>query len=132
MLAEPRRNTAAVRCQESSPRESATAPRVAFRRSGTRGGNFPGTVRTPAILMPLASLGNGLELYYEVHGEGPPVLLLMGTGADHTFWTPQIGPYSERFQLIVIDARGTGRSSRPRNYLQTTMRTMAEDAARLL
>ncbi len=82
--------------------------------------------------MPLAQLGNGLEIYYEVHGEGEPVLLLMGTGADHTFWTPQIGPYSERFQLIVIDARGTGRSSRPKAWLKTTLRAMAEDAARLL
>lgn len=82
--------------------------------------------------MPLAHLKSGLELYYEIHGEGEPVLLLMGTGADHTFWTPQIGPYSERFQLIVIDARGTGRSSRPKAYLKTTARAMAEDAAQLL
>lgn len=82
--------------------------------------------------MPIAKLRSGLELYYEVHGQGEPVLLLMGTGADHTFWTPQIGPYSERFQLIVIDARGTGRSSRPKAYLQTTMGAMAQDAAELL
>jgi pimeloyl-ACP methyl ester carboxylesterase len=82
--------------------------------------------------MPIAKLKSGLEIYYEVHGEGEPVLLLMGTGADHTFWTPQIGPYSERFQLIVIDARGTGRSSRPRDWTRTTMRAMADDAAQLL
>ena len=75
--------------------------------------------------MPVAKLKSGLDIYYEVHGEGEPVLLLMGTGADHTFWTPQIGPYSERFQLIVIDARGTGRSSRPKDWTRTTMRAMA-------
>lgn len=82
--------------------------------------------------MPIAHLKSGLDLYYEIHGEGEPVLLLMGTGADHTFWTPQIGPYSERFQLIVIDARGTGRSSRPKAWSGTTMRAMADDAAQLL
>jgi pimeloyl-ACP methyl ester carboxylesterase len=82
--------------------------------------------------VPIAKLKNGLEIYYEVHGQGEPVLLLMGTGADHTFWTPQIGPYAERFQLIVIDSRGTGRSSRPKAWAQTTMRAMAEDAAQLL
>ena len=82
--------------------------------------------------MPVAHLKSGLDLYYEIHGTGEPVLLLMGTGADHTFWTPQIGPYSERFQLIVIDARGTGRSSRPKSWSHTTMRAMADDAAQLL
>src|SRR6185503_10039004 len=77
-------------------------------------------------------LKNGLDIYWESHGQGEPVLLLMGTGADHTFWGPQIGPYSERFRLIVIDARGTGRSCRPSEYQKTTARAMAEDAVQLL
>ena len=34
--------------------------------------------------MPMASLPNGIDLYHEVHGDGEPVLLLMGTGADHS------------------------------------------------
>jgi len=63
--------------------------------------------------MPVARVPDDIEIYYEEHGEGEPVLLLMGTGADHTFWGPQIGPYSERFRTIVIDSRGTGRSTRP-------------------
>ena len=82
--------------------------------------------------MPVARLENGLDIYYESHGQGEPVLLLMGTGADHTFWGPQIGPYSKRFRLIVIDARGTGRSSRPKDWSKTTALTMAEDAKQLL
>jgi pimeloyl-ACP methyl ester carboxylesterase len=82
--------------------------------------------------MPTARLANGLDLYHEVHGRGEPVLLLMGTGADHTFWAPQVGPYSERFRTIVVDARGTGRSSRPADFTKTTMRAMAEDAIQLL
>jgi len=35
--------------------------------------------------MPFASRPGGLELYYEVHGDGPPLLLISGTGHDHTF-----------------------------------------------
>jgi pimeloyl-ACP methyl ester carboxylesterase len=58
--------------------------------------------------------------------------MLMGTGADHTFWGPQIGPYSERFRTIVIDARGTGRSTRPADPTTCSMRAMAEDALLLL
>jgi pimeloyl-ACP methyl ester carboxylesterase len=82
--------------------------------------------------MPIAKLKSGLDIYYEIHGQGEPVLLLMGTGADHTFWGPQIGPYSSRYRLIVIDARGTGRSCRPSDWQNTTARAMAVDAAQLL
>jgi len=82
--------------------------------------------------MPTIPIATGLDLYYESHGEGEPVLLLMGTGADHSFWTPQIEPYSERFQTLVIDARGTGRTTRPEDPTTCTMKAMAEDALALL
>ena len=38
--------------------------------------------------MPFADVPNGIRIYYEEHGSGEPVLLLMGTGADHSFWGP--------------------------------------------
>ncbi len=82
--------------------------------------------------MPIAPLRNGIDLYFEEHGEGEPVLLLMGTGADHTFWGPQIGPYSERFRTIVIDSRGTGQSTRPADFTTCTPKAMAQDALLLL
>lgn len=84
--------------------------------------------------MPTAKLPSGIELYHEVHGpeDAEPVLLLMGTGADHTFWAPQMEAYPERFRTIVIDARGTGRSSRPADPTTCTMATMAQDALQLL
>ena len=82
--------------------------------------------------MPIAKIHDDVEIYYEIHGTGEPVLLLMGTGADHTFWGPQIGPYSERFQTIVIDARGTGRSTRPADPRTCSMQVMARDALGLL
>jgi pimeloyl-ACP methyl ester carboxylesterase len=82
--------------------------------------------------LPIARLPHGIDLYYEEHGQGEPVLLLMGTGADHTFWAPQVGPYSERFRTVVIDARGTGQSTRPPDPTTCTMRAMAADALALL
>ena len=82
--------------------------------------------------MPMARVPNEIEIYYEEHGTGEPVLLLMGTGADHTFWGPQIGPYSEQFRTIVIDSRGTGRSTRPADPTTCTARAMAEDALGVL
>ena len=63
--------------------------------------------------MPFADVPNGMRIYYEEYGSGEPVLLLMGTGADHTFWGPQIPAYSERHRTIIVDSRGTGQSTRP-------------------
>jgi len=84
--------------------------------------------------MPTASLPTGMEIYYEEHGprDAEPVLLLMGTGADHSFWGPQVDPYSERFRTFVVDARGTGRSTRPADPTTCSMRAMAQDALALL
>jgi pimeloyl-ACP methyl ester carboxylesterase len=82
--------------------------------------------------MPTAALPNGIDLYHESHGDGEPVLLLMGTGADHSLWDAQVGPYAERFRTIVIDSRGTGRSTRPEDPTTCTARAMAEDALHLL
>ena len=51
--------------------------------------------------MPIASLPNGIELYYEVTGPetAEPVLLLMGTGSDHTMWASQVPAYSRELEL---------------------------------
>lgn len=78
--------------------------------------------------MPFAEVPNGIRIYYEEHGSGEPVLLLMGTGADHSFWGPQIEPYSKQYRLIVIDSRGTGQSTRPDDWKSCTPKAMASDA----
>jgi pimeloyl-ACP methyl ester carboxylesterase len=74
---------------------------------------------------------NGARLYYEVYGEGEPLLLIMGLGANHLSWTLQIAAYSREFQVIVFDNRGTGQSSFPEGA-DYTIPLLADDAAALL
>jgi aminoacrylate hydrolase len=52
------------------------------------------------------------ELYYEVHGAGPPLVLGSGLGGTSGWWAPQVPVYAKEFTVLVFDQRGTGRSSR--------------------
>jgi pimeloyl-ACP methyl ester carboxylesterase len=74
---------------------------------------------------------NGARLYYEIYGEGEPLLLIMGLGANHLAWTAQIPVYAREFQVIVFDNRGTGQSDFPKN-VDYTIPLLADDAAALL
>lgn len=62
--------------------------------------------------MPLA-LSNGINLYYEVHGDGPNLALIEGTGYDLWMWFNQIPAFSRRFRTLAYDNRGVGRSDKP-------------------
>ena len=56
---------------------------------------------------------NGQELYYELHGQGPPLVLVMGIGYDSSLWTlAQVPALSTQFQVILVDNRDAGRSSK--------------------
>ena len=50
------------------------------------------------------------RLYYEEHGEGEPLLMVMGLGADSLAWALQVQPFAERYRTIVFDNRDVGRS----------------------
>ena len=56
---------------------------------------------------------NDIEMYYEVHGEGTPLVLLHGFSASHQMWTPWIKKYEKGFKMILIDMRGHGGSTNP-------------------
>jgi pimeloyl-ACP methyl ester carboxylesterase len=71
-----------------------------------------------------------VELYYEEHGSGDPLLLIMGLAADSTAWLFQLPAFSERYRTIVFDNRGVGRSAKPAGPY--TIRQMGDDAAGLL
>jgi 3-oxoadipate enol-lactonase len=74
---------------------------------------------------------NEQELFYEIHGDGPPLVLVMGIGYDSSLWTLQQVPVlSTRFGVIIFDNRDAGRSSRARRPY--TIADMADDVAGLL
>lgn len=58
---------------------------------------------------------NGVEIYYEVHGEGEPLVMIHGFTLNHTMWDLFIEGFSENFQVILVDIRGHGRSTNPTN-----------------
>jgi 3-oxoadipate enol-lactonase len=73
---------------------------------------------------------NGQKLYYKIHGEGEPLLLIMGLGGDSTAWMLQIPAFSKYFKVIVFDNRDVGRSSLAKTAY--TIADMAEDTAGLM
>jgi 3-oxoadipate enol-lactonase len=73
----------------------------------------------------------GVNLYYESHGGGEPLLMMMGLGGSALAWEPAlIADLARAFRPIVYDNRGTGRSDKPNEeYL---IEGLAADAAALL
>jgi pimeloyl-ACP methyl ester carboxylesterase len=55
----------------------------------------------------------GCSLNHEVHGSGPPLLLVHGLGSSARDWEAQLPEFSARFTCIVPDVRGFGQSDKP-------------------
>jgi pimeloyl-ACP methyl ester carboxylesterase len=70
------------------------------------------------------------ELYYEIHGDGPPLLLIAGLASDSQSWGGSLPPLAEHFRVICPDNRGVGRS-RPAN-VPVSIERMADDCAALV
>lgn len=79
--------------------------------------------------MPVVGV-NDIELYYESHGSGAPLVLLGGLGLDVSDMRMLTGPLAEQFQVIAVDNRGTGRSAKPAGPY--SIEQMASDAAGLM
>jgi pimeloyl-ACP methyl ester carboxylesterase len=75
--------------------------------------------------------GNIEHLYYKTLGEGRPLLLISGLGADHTTWLPVTFHLAKYFKVILFDNRGIGKSSIPDDG-ECTIEKMAKDAFLLL
>src|SRR5450631_2413520 len=56
---------------------------------------------------------DGVSLYYEVHGSGPPLLLTHGYSSTSQMWQGQIEALSKHHKLVLWDMRGHGRSDYP-------------------
>jgi pimeloyl-ACP methyl ester carboxylesterase len=62
--------------------------------------------------MPTEKL-NGVDLYYEIEGEGPPLVLVHGSWSNAKRWEPLVAPLAQEFQVISYDRRSHSRSERP-------------------
>src|SRR5438270_12493782 len=79
--------------------------------------------------MPHAHINN-IDIYYEIHGQGPAVLLIPGLGSDTATWQQLIPALQKEYRLILLENRGSGRSAKPEGPYTTIQ--MADDAAALL
>jgi aminoacrylate hydrolase len=79
----------------------------------------------------MTSLVRGdVELAYEIRGTGRPLLLVAGLASDRAFWLPVADALGARHQLILVDNRGSGRTS-PLDA-PTSIDSMAEDCVALV
>ncbi|WP_028133694.1 alpha/beta fold hydrolase [Bradyrhizobium japonicum] len=56
---------------------------------------------------------DGVNIHYEVHGEGPPLLLTHGYSSTSAMWHGQVDALAREHKLILWDMRGHGRSDYP-------------------
>lgn len=80
--------------------------------------------------MPSVSV-NGTELYYEIRGTGP-VLLIMGSTGDGGHFDAFADVLADEFMVVSYDRRGNGRSPAPPGWQTTSPQEQADDAAGLL
>lgn len=85
---------------------------------------------------------NGIDLFFDIEGSGwvaegttyrqKPVMFVLhgGPGCDHTYFRPWLNPLAEQAQLVFIDHRGNGRSSRT-DEATYTIEQMADDVEAL-
>ncbi|MFE8072586.1 alpha/beta hydrolase [Marinobacteraceae bacterium S3BR75-40.1] len=73
---------------------------------------------------------NGIQMYYETHGRGTPVVLLHGGYASSDMWAIESWLLSYRYRVIEIDSRGHGRSTD--SAAPITYEQMASDTLTLL
>ncbi|MFA5073063.1 MAG: alpha/beta hydrolase [Nitrospirota bacterium] len=76
------------------------------------------------------TLIHGIEMYYEVHGTGQPLLLIAGLASDSQSWKPVLGDLRKNYTVIIFDNRGCGRT-RPMDCA-STIADMADDSLSLL
>lgn len=72
---------------------------------------------------------NGTQLYYEVHGDGPALMMLHGNGEDHTIFDRALFYLKQVFTVYLVDSRGHGNSAPVSEYHYDDM---AEDIARMI
>jgi 3-oxoadipate enol-lactonase len=70
---------------------------------------------------------NGIDMYYEVQGEGEPLVLLPYLAADQACYAFQVPDYARHFSCYTVDLRGAGLSGKPEGEYTTEL--LADDVA---
>lgn len=73
---------------------------------------------------------NGINMAYQVRGQGEPLILIMGLGAPGAIWEEHVKEYEKHFRCYLLDNRGAGDTDKPSGPYTTRM--MAEDVAGLM
>lgn len=73
---------------------------------------------------------NGVELYYELKGEGPPLAMIQGLGYSSRFWFNQVPELKKHFRLVLFDNRDVGKSEIVEEEYE--MEDMARDLSELI
>ncbi|HPM42249.1 MAG TPA: alpha/beta fold hydrolase [Candidatus Omnitrophota bacterium] len=79
--------------------------------------------------MPKVKLNN-VSLYYEIHGDGYPLLLISGINADSASWAGVCDKFAKHLRVIIFDNRASGRSGMPKG--KYSISDMAADTTGLL
>lgn len=73
---------------------------------------------------------NSIDIYYEISGQGQPLVLISGLGYTLWQWHKMIPGLAKRYQVIAFDNRGVGRTEKPAGPYSADL--LAEDTASLL
>jgi pimeloyl-ACP methyl ester carboxylesterase len=81
------------------------------------------------VKMPAVKVGD-INIYYEVHGKGEALVLIMGYTASTAWWFQEVPIFSRQYRVVAFDNRGSGQSDKP--DMPYTMEMMVGDLAGLL
>ena len=81
--------------------------------------------------MPTVKVNESINIYYEIHGDGFPLVMIIGLGSNLVWWDEKLlEVVSSKYKTVIFDNRGSGRTDKPdMNY---SMRMFADDAIGLM
>jgi len=79
--------------------------------------------------MPIAKI-NRIDINYMVEGQGEPLVMIAGFSADQSLWKSQLPAFKKKFQVVIFDNRGVGKSDKPKGPYSPRM--MSEDTIKLM
>jgi pimeloyl-ACP methyl ester carboxylesterase len=80
------------------------------------------------------AVNEGVRIHYEIVGNGQPLLLHHGSPDDSSHWNRfgYVEPLSQRYRVLVMDARGHGKSDKPHDPKAYTLKSFVNDIVAVL